>query len=133
MTRKVHLTKQEDGVSEKALQIRTTDPTSPAENQLWINVNTNSINIARTGGIIRLNDTSFSETVVVSAANMLTKTVTVSKNIQYPSRTKIFPQGGPAQIYAQDFTVVSPATITWGGMGLDGLLEEGDSLVIEYS
>ena len=133
MTRKVHITKQEDGVSEKALQIRASDPASPAENQLWINVNTNSINIARTGGVIRLNDTSFSETVTITAANLLTKTLTVSKNVQYPSRTKIFPQGGPAQMYAKDFTVISPATIAWGGMGLDGLLEEGDSLVIEYS
>ena len=133
MTRKVHLTKQEDGVSEKALQIRSADPISPAENQLWINLNTNSINIARTGGVIRLNDTSFSETVTITKANLITKTLTVSKSIQYPSKAKIFPQGGPAQIYSKDFTVLSPATIVWGGMGLDGLLDEGDELVIEYS
>ncbi len=133
MTRKIHITKQEDSVAEKALQIRASDPVAPSENQLWINVATNSINIARTGGIVRLNDTSFSETISVTAANMLTKTITVSKAVQYPSRTKIFPQGGPAQIYAVDFTVVSPSTIIWGGMGLDGIIEEGDSLVIEYS
>lgn len=133
MTRKVHLTKQEDNVAEKALQIRTTDPAAPSENQLWINVATNSINIAKTGGVIKLNDTSFSETLTVTAANMITKTITVSKAVQYPSRTKIFPQGGPTQIYAVDFTVISPSTIIWGGMGLDGIIEEGDSLVIEYS
>lgn len=133
MTRKVHLTKQEENVSERALQIRESDPLVPSENQLWVNVTNNSINLAKTGGVVKLNDTSFSETITVTTANMLTKTVTVSNNIQYPSRTKIFPQGGPVQIYSKDFTVVAQNIIAWGGMGLDGLIEEGDSLVIEYS
>jgi hypothetical protein len=133
MTRKVHLTKQEELILEKALQIRDSDPIAPSEDQLWINVTNNSINLAKTGGVVKLNDTSFSETITVTTANMLTKTVTVSSNVQYPSRTKIFPQGGPVQIYSKDFTVVAPNIIAWGGMGLDGLIEEGDSIVIECS
>lgn len=133
MTKRVHIARQEETIPERGLQIRTVDPVSPAENQLWLNTATNSINVAKSGGIIKLNDTTFSETVVVTRNNMITKTITLSKTVQNPSRTKIFPSGGPAQIYSTDFSVVSPNIISWGSMGLDGLLEEGDILVIEYS
>lgn len=133
MTRRIHIARQEEAVPEKGLQIRSNDPSSPIENQLWLNTATNSINVAKSGGVIKLNDTTFSETVVITRGNMLTKTVTLSKTVQNPSRTKIFPEGGPTQIYSTDFTVVSPNIISWGSMGLDGLLEEGDILVIEYS
>lgn len=133
MARRTHIAKQEEQVSERALQIRESDPSLPVENQLWINLSSSSINVAKNGGVIRLNDANYTETVVILATNLSTKTLTVSRAIQNPSRTKIFPEGGPAQIYSTDFTVVSPNIITWGNMGLDGLVEEGDVLVIEYS
>lgn len=132
-TKRVHIARQESTVQEKGLQIRADDPIQPSDSQLWLNLSNNSINLATSGGIIKLNDTGFSETVVITNINMTTKTLTVSRSIQYPSRTKIFPQGGPAQIYSTDFTVVSPNIISWGNMGLDGLLEIGDHIVIEYS
>lgn len=133
MTRRVHISRQEETVPEKGLQIRGSDPSIPSENQLWLNTANNSINLAKSGGVIKLNDTTFSEIVGITSSNMLTKTLTLSKSVQNPSRTKIFPEGGPAQIYATDFIVISPNIISWGGMGLDGLIEEGDVLVIEYS
>jgi hypothetical protein len=133
MTRRTHIAKQEEQVNERALQIRESDPSLPVENQLWINLSSSSINVAKNGGIVKLNDANYTETVVIVAANLSTKTLTVSRSVQNPSRTKIFPEGGPAQIYSTDFTVVSPNIITWGNMGLDGLLEIGDVLVIEYS
>jgi hypothetical protein len=133
MARRTHIAKQEEQVNEKGLQIRDADPTLPVENQLWINLSSSSINVAKNGGIVKLNDTNYTETVVIIAANLSTKTLTVSRAVQNPSRTKIFPEGGPAQIYSTDFTVVSPNIITWGNLGLDGLLEVGDVLVIEYS
>jgi hypothetical protein len=133
MAKKVHIARQEETVQEKGLQIRTADPATPSEGQLWLNLANNSINVVKSGGIIKLNDASYTETVVITNLNLLTKTLTLSKIVQNPSRTKIFPEGGPAQIYATDFSVVSPNIITWGNMGLDGLLEAGDVLVIEYS
>lgn len=133
MTRRTHIARQEEEIHEKGLQIREVDPSAPFENQLWLNVSTNSINVAKNGGIVKLNDTEYTETAVITNVNLSTKTLTVSKIIQNPSRTKIFPEGGPPQIYSTDFTVVSPNIITWGNMGLDGLLEIGDVLVIEYS
>ena len=133
MTKRVHIARQEETIQEKGLQIRNNDPATPVENQLWLNIATNSINVAKSGGVIKLNDASYSETVVITNINLITKTLVLSKTVQNPSRTKIFPEGGPAQIYSTDFTVVSPNIISWGSMGLDGLLEIGDTLVIEYS
>lgn len=133
MAKKVHIARQEETIQEKGLQIRTVDPATPSEGQLWLNLANNSINVAKSGGVIKLNDASYTETVVITGLNLLTKTLVLSKLVQNPSRTKIFPEGGPAQIYATDFTVVSPNIIMWGNMGLDGLLEIGDILVIEYS
>jgi hypothetical protein len=133
MTKRVHIARQEETIQEKGLQIRDSDPSTPIENQLWLNIATNSINVAKSGGVIKLNDASYSETVVVTNINLITKTLVLSRVVQNPSRTKIFPEGGPAQIYSTDFTVVSPNIISWGSMGLDGLLEIGDTLVIEYS
>lgn len=133
MPKKVHIARQEETIQEKGLQIRTADPATPSEGQLWLNLANNSINVAKSGGVVKLNDASYTETVVITGINLLTKTLILSKIVQNPSRTKIFPEGGPAQIYATDFTVVSPNIIMWGNMGLDGLLEIGDILVIEYS
>jgi|APGre2960657505_1045072.scaffolds.fasta_scaffold48834_1 hypothetical protein len=132
MTKRIHIARQESQTPEQGLQIRVDDPAAPIDNQLWLNVSNNSINIAKSGGVIRLNDASFTETVTITANNILTKTITLSKNVQYPSRTKVFPHGGPPQIYSTDFTVISPNIISWGNMGLDGIVEEGDSFVIEY-
>lgn len=133
MARRTHIARQEEQVQEKGLQIRDSDPSSPVDKQLWLNISTNSINVVKNGGIVRLNDLSHTETIAITSLNLTTKTLTLSKTVQNPSRTKIFPEGGPPQIYATDFTVVSPNIITWGNMGLDGLIEEGDILVIEYS
>lgn len=133
MPRKIHIARQEETVQEKGLQIRTADPATPIDGQLWLNLANNSINVAKSGGIVKLNDSSYTETIVITNLNLLTKTLVLSKIVQNPSRTKIFPEGGPTQMYSADFTVVSPNIISWGSMGLDGLLEEGDILVIEYS
>lgn len=133
MPKKIHIARQEELIKEQGLQIRTEDPSMPSENQLWLNIANNSINLAKSGGVIKLNDTTYSETIIITNVNLMTKTITLSKAVQNPTRTKIFPQGGPTQIYSTDFTVVSPNIITWGNMGLDGLLEIGDQIVIEYS
>jgi hypothetical protein len=133
MTRRVHIARQEEQVHEKGLQIRDSDPSIPFENQLWLNIANNSINVAKAGGVIKLNDTAHTETVIVTENNLLTKTIILSKIVNNPSRTKILPEGGPAQIYSNDFTVVSPNIITWGNLGLDGIIEVGDTLIIEYS
>lgn len=133
MAKKVHIARQEETIKEQGLQIRADDPSAPNENQLWLNIASNSINIAKAGGVIKLNDTTYSETVIITNVNLITKTITLSKTVQNPTRTKIFPQGGPTQIYSTDFMVVSPNIITWGNMGLDGLLEVDDQIVIEYS
>lgn len=132
MTRRTHIARQEESIQEKGLQLRNTDPVAPVDGQLWLNVANNSINIAKSGGVIKLNDASYSETVTITSSNLLTKTLTLSNPVQSPHRTKIIPQGGPMQVYAVDFSVVSPGVIVWGNMGLDDLLEEGDILVIEY-
>jgi hypothetical protein len=133
MIKRTHIARQEEQVQENGLQIRDIDPNAPFENQLWLNLANNSINLARSGTVIKLNDTAFVESITLTADNIANRSVNLSRPLQNPSKTKIFPEGGPAQIYGVDFVVVFPNKISWENKGLEPLLEAGDVLVIEYS
>ena len=42
------------------------------------------------------------------------------------------PEGGPNQIFYKDFIIQNDSELVWANLGLDGLLEIGDVLVVEY-
>jgi hypothetical protein len=43
MPNKTHLTRQEEAIKEVGVQLRTVDPVSPTEEQVWLNVNENKL------------------------------------------------------------------------------------------
>lgn len=49
-----------------------------------------------------------------------------------PSNTLVYPEGGIAQIYGIDY-LITGNTLDWSGLGLDGFLEVGETLIIEYN
>lgn len=59
------------------------------------------------------------------------KSVTLAATPANPASTVLHVQGAPHQEYGIDFTV-SGTTLSWNGLGLDGLLESGDKLRVVY-
>ena len=49
-----------------------------------------------------------------------------------PPNTLLTPIGGPMQIYGVDYTVTG-STLSWAGLGLNGILVAGDILMVEYN
>ena len=133
MIKKIHITKQENSVPERALQLRHQDPDDPIESQLWVNLENNSINIVKNGDVVQLNKLGYAETVILTEENINSKSLTVSNPILNPASIKIYPSGGPIQLYSIDFVLLEMNIISWDGLGLDGLLDSGDSILIEYS
>lgn len=43
MATRTHIARQEEGVDEKGVQIRNSDPGTPTSNQFWLNTNTNEL------------------------------------------------------------------------------------------
>lgn len=60
------------------------------------------------------------------------KSLTLAQAPLVPNAVILQIQGAPAQIYGLDYTV-SGTTLSWNGLGLDGLLEENDEVSIVYS
>lgn len=59
------------------------------------------------------------------------KSVTLSGTPANAASTVLHVQGAPHQTYGSDFSV-SGTTLSWNGLGLDGLLEVGDSLTVIF-
>jgi hypothetical protein len=69
--------------------------------------------------------------ITLSSGNIATKTVSIGVSPTTPTLTRLS-VGGVRQLYATDFTV-SGSTLSWSGLGLDGILEAGDIIQIEYA
>jgi hypothetical protein len=69
--------------------------------------------------------------ITVSAPQAVAKAVTLSAAPTVPSKTLVDMLQGDAQIYGVDYTV-SGTTLSWSGLGLDGVLTTGDILRIVY-
>lgn len=130
--RKVTLTKQEELVLERGVQIIESDPLVPANNQLWLNKDERSIKYYNGTEILPLSQIAVNATVVLTAQNILEKSITLASAPKNPSQVIVTPEGGPAQVYATDFTIVDANKVTWSGLGLDGFLEAGERLFISY-
>jgi len=72
-----------------------------------------------------------SETRTISAGEATAKAVTLAATPRTNTRTRLIPIGGSEQDYAVDFTVTG-ASLSWSGLGLDGILASGDIITIIY-
>lgn len=71
------------------------------------------------------------EMVTISSANVLSKSLTLTKSPNLGYNVTILPHGGPAQFINEDF-IIDGLTLSWDGYGLDGLLEAGDRVQVSY-
>jgi len=71
------------------------------------------------------------ERIELDEISVFNKFVTLSDTPTIPQNVTVTPEGGITQVNGIDFRVVGN-TVRWDGMGLDGVLDETDSLIIQY-
>lgn len=71
------------------------------------------------------------ERIELEEENIFNKFVTLRDTPVISQNVTVTPEGGITQVNGIDFRVVGN-TIRWDGMGLDGVLDETDSLIIQY-
>lgn len=86
----------------------------------------NIITITNTGAGVE-----YVEYRIVTSGEAAAKSLTLTAGPATPANTFLDIVGGTSQIYSTDFTV-SGTSLSWLGLGLDGLLSAGDILRIEY-
>jgi hypothetical protein len=72
------------------------------------------------------------ETFILDSQNIIDKGLMLSLTPFDEDEVQLFPEGGPMQRNGIDF-ICSGQTISWSGLGLDGVLEETDFVTIRYS
>lgn len=77
-------------------------------------------------------DTWYVEHRTISSAEETAKALTLVNTPTGTDAIMIGVVGGTAQEYGVDYTL-STATVSWNGLGLDGVLAENDVLVIAYA
>lgn len=68
----------------------------------------------------------------LSPTDITNKFVTLSGIPTTPAKTTLFVGGGDIQEYTADFTV-SGTTLSWSGLGLDGVLVSGDTITVQFN
>lgn len=72
------------------------------------------------------------ESRTISSMEATGKAMTLIQTPTTPGEVSVFVYGGSVAFYSTDYTV-SGTTLSWTGLGFDGLLAAGDQLVIEYN
>ncbi len=68
----------------------------------------------------------------VTAPEATAKAITLAATPATPSLVVMGVAGAPTQVYGTDFTV-SGSTLSWSGTALDGILDAGDQLLLQYN
>jgi hypothetical protein len=71
------------------------------------------------------------EVRALTAAEITAKQLTLASTPKQATAVELTPQGACEQIYGIDFTVTG-TTLSWSGLGLDGVLAVSDEIVISY-
>lgn len=67
----------------------------------------------------------------LSSTDITNKYVTLSSTPNFPAKAVLEVIGGPTQSYSADYTI-SGTQLSWSGLFLDGVLEAGDQLIVQY-
>lgn len=67
----------------------------------------------------------------ISGGESTAKQLTLASTPATSNKTQLLIKGAPSQFYGDDYTV-SGATLSWNGLGLDGILTTGDKVTIIY-
>lgn len=101
----------------------TSDSATALATQQSIKAYVDSTTAAMNGRIV--------ERFTLDATMITNKSVTLSATPANNTSTVLHVQGAPHQDYGTDFSVTG-TTLSWNGLGLDGLLEVGDRLTVIY-
>ena len=72
------------------------------------------------------------DVITIRAEHLESKRITLTKPPISWEKIRVAPEGGPNQIFYKDFNIINDSELGWAGLGLDGLLEIGDVIVVEY-
>jgi len=70
--------------------------------------------------------------ITLNSGQIAAKSVTLTSAPTTVTLTRLVPIGGIEADYGVDFQV-SGSTLSWNGLGLDGILASGDKLVVVYN
>ena len=71
------------------------------------------------------------EIITLTNTHISTKQITLAQSPTATESTTFLPEGGILQIYGVDYAVTGNI-LSWAGLGLDGFLEVGETVVISY-
>lgn len=71
------------------------------------------------------------ETIIITSTHLSSKSLTLTNTPNLGYNVNILPRGGCAQFLHSDFSI-SGTSVSWDGLGLDGLLEIGDIVQVDY-
>jgi hypothetical protein len=74
---------------------------------------------------------SITETITINQSHLDNKKIVLSQSPVYPNSVTVIPMGGIPQLNGTDFSV-SSNELSWDGLGLDGFIDLGDKIVIQY-
>lgn len=72
------------------------------------------------------------DVITIQQQHLDNKKITLTKPPVSWEKIRVAPEGGPNQVFYKDFIVENGSDLSWNGLGLDGLLDVGDVLVVEY-
>lgn len=74
--------------------------------------------------------------IILTTINISNKYIVLTEAPTVKSKTRVIVIGGPEQEYGVDFVVTNDdggKRLSWAGLGLDGVLEVNDSIVVTYN
>jgi len=98
---------------------------------------TGAISATNLSGTNTGDQTSVVEDITLSATNISNKYVDLENTPLDDTEVVVFPYGGIKQFHTSDFTLITDGVsikrVTWVGLNLETLLEEGDVVSIKYT
>lgn len=70
--------------------------------------------------------------ITLNGTDISNKFITLSEVPLNANKTRLFVESAPTQVYGIDFTVTG-STLSWNGLGLDGVLEIGERIFVTYN
>jgi hypothetical protein len=132
--RKIHLHKQEENVIERGIQIRSIAPDQPIEDQLWVDLEDKTINLYKNDTKITIGSdgVSSAEQIFVLSEQDIERKYLILQKKPINGSIVFTPDGGIPQRKDIDYRLTSESKVEWNGLCLDGFLEEGEVIQINY-
>ena len=88
--------------------------------------------IDRLAEFVQYGDMTKVDVITIQQEHLSNKRIVLTMPPISWEKIRVAPEGGPNQIFYKDFIIQNDSELVWANLGLDGLLEIGDVLVVEY-